>query len=59
MSTKRKMSLSIVQPDKKQTLSIDLCTKMIEIKAYEEGMEGNVIARDLKLKSNNAKRMIK
>ena len=60
MSTKRKMSSSSPQPDKKKRKTISLHPKMLVIKQFEGGKKKlNVIARDQKLTHSTVSTILK
>ncbi|XP_066216386.1 putative CENPB DNA-binding domain-containing protein 1 [Saccopteryx leptura] len=59
MSAKRKLSLSMPQPAKKERKAIDIDRKMKVIKQYEGGKKVNVIARDTKLSHSTLSTILK
>ncbi|XP_066203011.1 putative CENPB DNA-binding domain-containing protein 1 [Saccopteryx leptura] len=59
MSTKRKLSLSMPQPAKKERKAIHLDMKMKVIKQYKGGKKVNVIARDTKLSHSSVLTILK
>nr|XP_033788749.1 CENPB DNA-binding domain-containing protein 1-like [Geotrypetes seraphini] len=59
MTMKRKLSVSIPQPSKKERKAIDLDTKMMIIKQYEGGKKVNAITCDLKFSHSTVSTIIK